>query len=111
MSKREPHLYLQDIKDSVANIEEYTKDLTFDYFEKDHKTVDAVVRNLSIIGEAVKNLPEEIKLQYPDIPWHEIMGMRNKVIHEYFAVIEDTLWKTIKEDLPVFKEQINSIKL
>ena len=70
--------------------------------------IDAVVRNLSIIGEAVNNLPEEIKVQSPLIPWEEIIGMRNKVIHEYFGVDEDILWKTIKEDLPIFEQQIDA---
>ena len=69
-------------------------------------TIDAVVRNLMIIGEAAKNIPEEIKSKNPKIAWSEAVGMRNKVTHEYFGVDEDILWKTIKEDLPVFKKQI-----
>ena len=69
-------------------------------------TIDAVVRNLTIIGGAAKNIPEEIKSKNPEIAWSEAVGMRNKVTHEYFGVDEDILWKTIKEDLPVFKKQI-----
>lgn len=109
MSKRGTRLYLEDIKISIKKIEKYTKDLTFDEFVNDTLKIDAVVRNLSIIGEAVKNTPKEIKSKHHDIPWNEIMGMRNKVIHEYFDTDEDILWKTIKEDLPIFKKQISGL--
>jgi len=68
--------------------------------------IDAVVRNLSIIGEAVKNIPREIKVKNPDVAWNEIKGMRNKVVHEYFGTDEEILWKTIQDDLPIFKKQI-----
>ena len=106
MSKRSIRLYVDDIQESISRIEAYTKDFTFDGFKDDTKTIDAVVRNLEIIGEAVKNIPESVKSEHPDIPWHEIMGMRNKIIHEYFGVEEETLWKTAKDDLPKFKKQI-----
>jgi len=109
MPKRELKLYIQDINDSIEKIEGYVKDLTFDEFANDSKTIDAVIRNLSIIGEAVKNISEEIKLKNPDIPWGEIIGMRNKVIHEYFGIDEEILWKTIKENLPIFKNQISNL--
>lgn len=109
MPKRRPKLYLEDIKDSIKKIEEYTKDLNFDEFIKDEKTIDAVVRNLTIIGEAARNIPEEIKSKNPDIAWNEAIGMRNKVTHEYFGIDEDILWKTIKEDLPIFKKQISKL--
>ncbi|MEK6646159.1 MAG: DUF86 domain-containing protein [Candidatus Firestonebacteria bacterium] len=106
MSKRESRLYLEDIKDSIGKIERYIKDLSFDEFTEDDKTIDAIVRNLSIIGEAARNIPEDIKLKNPDIAWIEIIGMRNKITHEYFGIDEDILWKTIKEDLPILKNQI-----
>lgn len=106
MSKREPRLYLEDIKDSIEKIEKYIKDLSFDEFTRDDKTIDAIVRNLTIIGEAARNIPEELKLKNPDIAWSETIGMRNKITHEYFGVDEDILWKTIKEDLPTLKKQI-----
>lgn len=106
MSKREVRLYLIDIKDSIGKIEKYTKDLTFRKFCHDSKTIDAVVRNLSVIGEAVQNIPQDVKTKNPAIPWKEAAGLRNKVIHEYFGMDEEILWKTIKEDLPSFKKQI-----
>lgn len=109
MSKREPKLYLEDIKGSIAKIENYTNGLSFDEFSKDIRTIDAVVRNLTIIGEAARNIPEEIKSKNPSIEWAEAIGMRNKISHEYFGVDEDILWKTIKENLPVFKNQISEL--
>jgi len=109
MSKRSTKLYITDIKNAIDKIEEYTKDLDFDDFTRDEKTIDAVVRNLTIIGEAVKNFPDKLKSKYPHIPWKEIAGTRNKAIHEYFGIDEDILWKTIKEDLPPFKKQISEI--
>lgn len=106
MSKRGAKLYLEDIKNSIEKIENYTNGLSFKEFSKDTMTIDAVVRNLTILGEAVKNIPEEIKSKNPDIAWSEAVSMRNKVTHEYFGVDENILWKTIKEDLPAFKKQI-----
>lgn len=111
MSKRDPKLYLQDIEDSIAKIEAYAADFDFDEFCQDRKTIDAIVRNLEIMGEAVKNLPEEIKSKNPDIPWGEVIGMRNKATREYWGIDEEILWKTIKEDLPDFKKQIKGLMM
>ncbi|HAI74303.1 MAG TPA: hypothetical protein DCS28_02770 [Candidatus Moranbacteria bacterium] len=110
MSKRSAELFIEDILFSLEKIESYTKNMTAKKFYDDFKTIDAVVRNLSIIGEASSNIPKEMKLKYPEVPWVEIIGMRNKVVHEYFGVDEEILWKTIKEDLPVFRKQIQNIK-
>ena len=84
--------------------------LSFEDFRNDGKTKDAVIRNLEIIGEAVNRIPKEIKRKYPNIPWQQIIGMRNKVIHEYFGVDVGILWKTIREDIPSFKRSIKKIK-
>ena len=109
MSKRGTKLYLEDIKDSIRKIEKYTRNVNFDEFSKDEKLIDAVIRNLSVIGEAVINIPKEIKTKNPDVAWKEIKGMRNKVIHEYFGIDEEILWRTIREDLPIFKKQISKL--
>lgn len=109
MSKRGSLLYLQDILTSLSRIDDYTKDLSSEDLDNDWKTIDAVVRNLEIIGEAARNMPEEVVEKYPDVPWGGMVSMRNKVIHEYFGVDLDILWKTVKEDLPLLKEQIVSI--
>ncbi len=109
MSNRDPKLYLEDIETSIQKIEEYTKNLSLNEFIQDAKTIDATIRNLSVIGEAANNIPDEVKSRYPHIPWEEIIGMRNKVIHEYFGVDEMILWKTVKEDLPILKKQISEL--
>ena len=110
MTIRDVKLYLQDILDSISKINEYAGNLDLEAFAVDYKTIDAVVRNLEIIGEAVKNLPQEIKNKHKDVPWNEISGMRNKITHEYWGIDEDILWKTVKDDLPIFEKQIAKIK-
>lgn len=106
MSKRSPKLYLEDIVNSISKIEDYIKDMSSDSFSNNHMVVDAVVRNLEIIGEAARNMPEEFTDKHTDIPWQEMVSMRNKIIHVYFGVDNDILWKTIKEDLPKLKKQM-----
>lgn len=109
MSKREPELYLQDILDSIIKIENFVKNLSYEKFAENEMVQDAVIRNIEIIGEAVKNLPDETKKSYPDIPWNKIVDMRNKIIHEYFGVDTEILWKTITDDLPKLKQQVEAI--
>lgn len=111
MSKREPTLYLEDIKLSIKKIENYLEGLDISKFYADEKTIDAIVRNLEIIGEAAVNMPEEIKIKYPELPWREMISMRNKVIHEYFGVDMDILWETATKNIPDLKRQINKIAL
>lgn len=106
MSKRGIKLYLEDIQDSIHKIETYTRGSSFEKFSRDEQMIDAVVRNLSIIGEAVRNIPKDIKAKNPEVAWNEIKGMRNKVVHEYFGIDEEILWKTIQDDLPIFKKQV-----
>lgn len=85
MSKRSPQLYLEDIITSIFKIEAYTKDLSFEDFINNQMVVDAVVRNLEVVGEAARNIPEEFSDKHPEVPWQEMVSMRNKVIHEYFG--------------------------
>ncbi|OGC06137.1 hypothetical protein A2230_06370 [candidate division WOR-1 bacterium RIFOXYA2_FULL_36_21] len=110
MSKRTDALYLDDIINCIRKIEEYTKGLSWDQFFVDEKTVDAVIRNLEIIGEASNNISKELKDKNPNVPWIEIIGMRNKIVHEYFGVDNEILWKTIKEDIERLKIQIQDLK-
>jgi uncharacterized protein with HEPN domain len=109
MPKRDPKLFLEDILSSLSKIEEYTEKLTFEEFSNDQMVLDAVVRNLEIIGEAARNIPQELKSENSDIAWEKMISMRNKVMHEYFGVDEEILWKTIKDDLPDLKEKIASL--
>lgn len=109
MKNKNPLFFLQDIQNSLIKIFKYTENLSYDDFILDDKTKDAVERNFEIIGEAVKNLPTEFKSQYPNIPFKQIAGMRDKLIHDYFGVDYEIVWKTIKEKLPEFKHSINGI--
>jgi uncharacterized protein len=102
-------LYIKDILEAIIKIEQYTNGVKLEVFVRDNKTIDAVVRNISVIGEAVNYISVEIKSKYTQIPWREIADMRNKTIHEYFGIDLDILWKTVKEDLPTFKEQLIEI--
>lgn len=106
---RDYRLYLDDILEAINKIENYTKDLNVDLLMKDDKTFDAVIKNLMIIGEAAKNIPENIRENYNDIPWKEMAGMRDKLIHEYFGIRYDVIWKTITLRLPQIKPLIKVI--
>ncbi|HOW52375.1 MAG TPA: DUF86 domain-containing protein [bacterium] len=98
--KREARDYLNDIVSSVDAIKSFTKGMRFRKFATDVKTIFAVVRALEIIGEAVRNLPADVKKKHPDMAWAEMIGMRNKLAHEYFGVDTSIVWQTIKTDLP-----------
>ncbi|OGY47393.1 MAG: hypothetical protein A3J65_00985 [Candidatus Buchananbacteria bacterium RIFCSPHIGHO2_02_FULL_45_11b] len=110
MSKRNIKLYLDDIKDAIGKIEKYSKNLSFNKFSKNNLVIDAIVRNLEVIGEAAKNISVKFKDEYKDIPWNEIAGMRNIIVHEYFNVDLEILWKTIQQDIPKLKKAIKKIK-
>lgn len=86
--------------EAVEKIRRYTEGMTFEKFMADEKTVDAVIRNITVIGEAARQVPEEIQVSHPDIPWMEMRGIRNVIVHEYFGVSRDILWRTVQEDLP-----------
>ncbi len=106
MNKRRDDLYIKDILDSIKNIENYTKNISYKKFSSTQMLIDAIVRNFEIIGEAAKNLSNETKSAISDIPWKDITGMRNKIIHEYFGVDLQIIWKTIQESLPDFKKAL-----
>ncbi len=109
MSKRDQKLFLEDILESIGRIEEYIESMSYDDFIDDRKTIDAVVRNLEIIGEAVKNLSDEIKRKYCEVNWKGIAGMRDKLIHAYFGVDPQIVWETVKVRIPELKIQIRKI--
>jgi len=102
-------LYLKDILYAMESIEQFVIGLDFEGFQKDYKTVSAVVRNFEIIGEATKGLPEEIRQKYPQIPWKEMVGMRDRLIHVYFGVDYNLVWRTIKERIPQVKPMIKKV--
>jgi uncharacterized protein with HEPN domain len=110
MSRRGNLERLADIQEAIKRIEHYTKDLTYQAFLKDTKTQDAVVRNLEIIGEAVKNLSTDFRRKHKNIDWKQIAGFRDRLIHDYFGVNWDILWNVVTEKLPELKEQIEDLK-
>jgi uncharacterized protein with HEPN domain len=107
--RRDYKLYLDDILESIEKIERYTDGLYIDEFEKDDKTVDAVVKNLENIGEAAKNIPLSIQKKSSDIPWKEMAGMRDKLVHAYFGIRFDVVWSTIMDRLPQVKNSVQML--
>lgn len=103
-------LYLSDIKIAIRKIQKFTRGISFENFSADEKTIDAVIRNFEIIGEASKNIPTEFKNKHKKIPWQKMIGLRNKMIHEYSGVDLEILWKTVEEDLPGLKKSLAMLK-
>lgn len=108
--KRDIKVYIEDILESISRIEEYVKDVDEAEFYGNGEKQDAVLRRLEIIGEAVKNIPQDVRDGYPEIPWKQIAGMRDIVIHEYFGVNLGRIWKVIQVDMKDLKDKINKIK-
>jgi len=106
---REYKAYLKDILEAIRKIENYTKDIAFDDFVMDELIQDGVVRNLEVIGEAVKNIPEDIKDKKPEVEWKKIAGLRDILIHDYFGIDEDIVWDAVKNKLPGLKKKIKGI--
>ncbi len=101
--------YIEDIIEAMGDAANFVKDMDYNSFLRDRKTVYAVIRALEIIGEAAKNVPIEIKNNYPQIPWREMAGMRDKVIHEYFGVDLKRVWSTVNTDIPKLKPGFEKI--
>ena len=109
MSKRGDIEFLSDIKEAIKRIEEYTEKIDYDKFLKDKKTQDAVVRNLQIIGEAVKNIASDFKKKHTGIEWKKITGLRDKITHYYFGVNWDIVWDVAKNKLPELFVKVKDI--
>ena len=99
-------IFLQHISDAIARIETYTKGIPKDKFLRNQKIQDATFRCLEIIGEAVKNQPDNFKQKHPAVEWKKIAGMRDKLIHQYFDLDLDLVWRTIQKDIARLKNQI-----
>ena len=98
--------FLRDIEEAIERILEYTASLTWEDFLRDHKTQDAVVRNLEVIGEATRNLSDDFRLQHPGIPWRNMVGTRDRLTHHYFGVNQEVVWQIVEQDLPGLKDKI-----
>jgi uncharacterized protein with HEPN domain len=110
MSKREPGVLLDDIRTSIEKIQRYTAELSEDSFLGDEKTIDAVVRNLEIIGEAAKQLPAEFKKRHSAIPWRQIGGLRNRIVHDYAGIDLKLVWNILQTAIPKLAIQIIELK-
>ena len=106
MNKRSYKLFFQDIISSIEKIEEYIHKISYEEFIENKMMYDAVIRNLEIIGEATKNIPDNIKKQYPNLPWKRMSGLRDIVAHEYFGIDTTIIWKVITQNLPEVKGEI-----
>lgn len=109
MSRRSTRLLLEDILEGIEKIERYTSTLNKDDFKQGDMVADAVVRNLEIIVEATSRLPVQFKKQHENIEWQKIIGLRNRIIHEYFRVDLEIVWQIIKSDLPGLEPQLKDL--
>ncbi len=110
MPERKPSAYIKDILKIINHIRLYTKELSFDEFSKNFMAVEACLYNIQVIGEAVSQLPENLKEEENHIPWVLIKGMRNRLIHEYFGTDLPVVWHVIKNELPSFKNELERIQ-
>ena len=106
---RDYKVQLEDILEAAGKIRRYTLGLSREVFSADEKTLDAVIRNLEIVGEATKGVPDEIRLQHPEIDWKKIAGLRDILIHAYFGIDYEIIWDIIQTKLPVREEQIKQM--
>ena len=109
MSSRIPSTVVSDILRCIEHIEKYTANLSFDDFSADFMVIEACLYNIQVIGEAVNQLPDDVKSDNAHIPWTLIKGMRNRLIHEYFGIDLPVGWNVIKDDPPGFKQELNTI--
>jgi uncharacterized protein with HEPN domain len=107
--KRDYSVYLRDILQSFRNASQFVEELSYEKFITDRKTVSAVIRELEIVGEATKQIPTSIKKKYPNIPWSDMAGMRDKLIHFYFGVDMEIIWKTVKVRIPELEPLIQDV--
>jgi uncharacterized protein with HEPN domain len=108
--KRDEVVYIQHILDAIKRIDEYVAGIDESLFNKNTLIQDGVIRQLQIIGEAVKKLSDDLRDAHSHIPWQDIVGMRDKLVHDYFGVDMEEVWLTAKEDIPIFKSEILKIQ-
>lgn len=106
---RDHRVFLQDVLDAVANVAEFVGSMSRQEFDTDKKTLHAVVRNLEVIGEAVKGVPTDVRVKYPQVPWQRIAGLRDILIHHYFEIDIDIVWDIVQNKLPELREHIQRI--
>ncbi len=107
MPRRNAELLLEDIRSAIGRIERYQSGLTREQFLTDEKTSDAIARNLEIIGEAVRWLPDEFKRAHQAIPWAQIAGLRNRIVHDYFGLDLEIIWQVLQTSVPELRKQLD----
>jgi uncharacterized protein with HEPN domain len=110
MSNRPVNLLLNDIHEAMGRITRYTAGMSFESFKTDEKTIDAVVRNMEIMGEAANRLSDEFQEAHANIEWHKIVGLRNRIVHEYFGIDIDIIWEILKRDLPPLLSNLQRLR-
>lgn len=109
MSKRLNHILLVDMLAAIDKIQRYTAGMSLEDFERDEKTIDAVAHNFAVIGEAANKIDDVLKNKHSEVEWHRIIGLRNRIVHEYFGVDTSIIWTIVQNNLPDFKVQIESL--
>lgn len=109
MSRRDWSLFVTDMQEAIEKIAHYVEAMNFASFQADNRTVDAVVHNLLVIGEAARCLPAAVKAQHPDIDWIAINGLRNRIAHEYFGLSLSVIWAIVQTDLPHLEKQLTAL--
>jgi uncharacterized protein with HEPN domain len=109
MPKRDPDLLVQDMLEAVRKIQLYIAGLDHSTFLLDEKTIDAVVRNLEVLGEAARQLPGDFTSRNAEIPWDKIGGLRNRIVHDYFGLDLEIIWEIIRRDLPELKARLENL--
>ncbi len=109
MGVRDYKLYIEDILECIGKIKKYTRNLSFKQFSKNEKSIDAVIRNFEVIGEAARQLPQKIKVKYPEVEWKSLINFRNVIIHEYFGIDDEIMWDVIKTKLTPLEKKIKNV--
>jgi len=109
MNKRDYKMFLEDMLHSIDKIQRFTQGMSFQDFEQNELVFDAVIRNLEIIGEATRHIPDHFEQANPQIPWRQMSGFRNILIHEYFGVDEEIVWEVVSKELPRIRPEIEKL--
>jgi uncharacterized protein with HEPN domain len=109
MPRRDPDLLLEDMLAAIRKIERYTSGIDQPGFQQDEKTVDAVVRNLEVLGEAANRISPGFASRHGDVPWRQVAGLRNRIVHDYFGLDLEIIWQVIRHDLPRLKVQLEEL--